>query len=254
MGKYKGSIAEVQDANGRRVVKSRTTTTPPAHNANIDVYIIPVGATGDWSTHIGEVTLDDGTVWLYEASPPNGLRVWVEDEALECVCTDGMFREEIASSFSYDADQLLVPNNSDWAVNAAAGGGVDSNNAALPVCLYDKTVEEGRGFIERSAVGSSKLRITAEIRAEVAPPAVRTAGLKLYAREDGGAWSSVVLNDASLPASVETWQKFVQVITLSSISVGDDKKIEFELCRIAPSAGTNLDTDLALTHLRGDFL
>ena len=253
MGKYKGSIAEVEDANGRRVVKSRTTTAPPTHNANIDVYIVPTGATGEWSTHIGEIALDDGTVWLYKAVPPSGLRIWVGDEDLECVCTNGQFREEIASSFEYDADRLLVTTDSDWEIAVAAGGGTDTNNGSFPVRRFPNGTETGVGVGERSAVGSSKLKLILDLRAETAPAAVRKVGLKLRARELGGTWANVVLNDHDIPAD-ETWTTFTQIVTLSSLSVGDGKLIQFQLTRVAPGGGTDLENDLTLTHLGGSFL
>lgn len=253
MGKSKYQAAEVNDPSGRRLMKSRTTTTPPAHVA-WDVYIVPAGATGEWATHIGEIAGSDGSAWIYEASPPDGLRAWIEDENVSVVCSGGQFRDEVASHFEYDADLLMVPNNADWAVNANAGGDQDSNNASSPVKKFDSATEEGVGLREPSAPGTSKLRLALKIRAETAPAAARTAGLKIYARELGGAiWNSVVLNDASIPVD-ETWQTFVQTVTLASLSVGDGKLIQFEITRIAPGAGINLEGDLTLTHVKGDFL
>lgn len=61
------------------VVLSATTTTPPVSPANGDSYIIPTGATGVWSTHIGEIAYYATNAWRY-ISPQNGLYYYVVDQ------------------------------------------------------------------------------------------------------------------------------------------------------------------------------
>ncbi len=114
MSKYKYDIAEVNDPSGRRLVRSRTTTAPPAHVVG-DVYLIPSAATGEWSTHIGEIAGSDGSAWIYQASPPDGLLLWIEDEGVSLEFTGGAFREVLASpifaQLSSSVDQIPSDTN-----------------------------------------------------------------------------------------------------------------------------------------------
>ncbi len=189
-----------------------------------------------------------------DPSSPSDGELWCNSTDNKVRCQEGGVTKDLSvHSFSYRASGLLVPNSSDWTVNAAAGGDQDSNDASLPVRKYDSATEEGVGFLERSPIGSLKIKLTLDLRAETAPAAARTVGLKLYARQLGGTWANLVLNDLSIPTD-ETWQTFSQIITLAALSVSADKTILFEQTRIDPTAGTNLEGDLTLCHLSGEFV
>jgi hypothetical protein len=60
-------------------VLSRVLAAPPATPADGDRYLVPAGATGDWSTHIGQVALRMEGAWRY-FSPREGWRMWVSNE------------------------------------------------------------------------------------------------------------------------------------------------------------------------------
>ncbi len=258
MGKYKYSASEVNDPSGRRFIKSRTTTAPPAHVQG-DVYHIPSGATGEWSTHIGEIAGSDGSAWIYEASPPDGLIIWVGDENLPLECVGMVLQLANRKVISFNAEDLSSPNNADWPVNALAPLVVDSNNAAVNVRLFDDTAEEGVGLKVRPTQGSTSVILTLTSRAETAPGAVRTVGNKLrvrglpdnLARE---AWSAgLVLNDIDIPTS-EFDQEDTQTITLADAGMSAGELTQIELTRIGPSAGTNLEGDWALLMLGLEFI
>ena len=59
-------------------------TDIPGSPANGDRYIVPSGATGDWSGHDGQVAVRVAGAWEFY-SPARGWRAWVEDENAEAV-------------------------------------------------------------------------------------------------------------------------------------------------------------------------
>ncbi len=60
-------------------VASRATATPPATPADGVRYLVPTGATGEWSTNIGKIALRMEGAWRY-VTPVEGFALWVSDE------------------------------------------------------------------------------------------------------------------------------------------------------------------------------
>lgn len=56
---------DVLDALGQAVIINSTTTTPPSSPSNGDAYIIPTGATGAWSTEVGNIAAWQHSAWAY---------------------------------------------------------------------------------------------------------------------------------------------------------------------------------------------
>ena len=102
------------------------------------------------------------------------------------------------------------------------------------------------------------MKIKFKSRAEVAPGAVRTVGLKLYTRDtpDDAAvptWSAgTALNDIDIPIN-ENWQYDEQTLTLATLGITAGNLTMFELTRVDPVAGTELADDWALAHLQIEF-
>ena len=159
--------------------------------------------------------------------------------------------------FQFFADHLDNPNNADWVVNSLAPADADSNNNGLTVRLFDDTIEGGVGFELKVPTGVTNIVLDFVARAETAPPAVRTVGLKLYNRgvPDNAAveaWSAgLALTDIDIPTN-EFFQYDSQTITLASLGITADEVTQFELTRVAPGGGTNLvgDWDLKLIQVR----
>ena len=86
-------------------------------------------------------------------------------------------------SKTFEADQLENPNNPDWMINALAPLTADSNNNGFSVRLFDDTTEEGVGFTVEIPSTAANVVFDFVSRAETAPGAVRTVGLKMYERE-----------------------------------------------------------------------
>lgn len=60
------------------LVKSASTTTPPSAALQFDKYIVPTGATGEWSSKVGRLALRFNGKWNYVA-PVKGMR-WMRDD------------------------------------------------------------------------------------------------------------------------------------------------------------------------------
>lgn len=69
-------------------VRSRATTVPPALPEAGDAYIVPVGATGAWTGHVGAIASHDGFGWIFDR-PVTGTLAWVIDEAVFAVFDEG---------------------------------------------------------------------------------------------------------------------------------------------------------------------
>src|SRR3972149_3105457 len=83
----------------------------------------------------------------------------------------------------YYADQLDTPVNSNWVGKAFAPETRDSVNNALICRNFDDTTEEGVGFIETIPATSTSVKLSIKSRAQTAPGAARTVGLKPYYRQ-----------------------------------------------------------------------
>jgi hypothetical protein len=174
--------------------------------------------------------------------------------ALEFVNTLPYIRE------TWTADQLLTPNNADWIINANAGVLADTTNAGINVARFDDTTEEGKGFIAFMPLKTALLKLSFKSKAQVAPPAARTVGLKIYYRrlQDNtavsGTWAgasdgSKVLTDVDIPANLflqDDSQELSYTPNFSPAIVAGNWYL-FELTRINPAGGTELvdDWDLA---------
>lgn len=52
--------------NDFRAVINATLTTPPGSPSAKDAYLVPIGATGDWSSQVGTIATWNGSEWIYE--------------------------------------------------------------------------------------------------------------------------------------------------------------------------------------------
>lgn len=162
------------------------------------------------------------------------------------------------SRLQFFADQMENPVTADWAVNALAPAVADSNNDGLTIRLFDDTTEEGIGFIARIPDLATNIKLTFLSRAETAPGAARTVGLKLYERGIPNnaavdAWSAgTVLTDIDIPAN-EFFQEDTQTLTLAALGLTAGQTHQFELTRINPTGGTELTGDWVLLLAQVEF-
>ena len=72
-------------------LKSRTVAVPPAASEG-DVYLIPAGASGDWSGHDGKLAEYRNGIWEY-FDPFDGLNVFVADESVSLLRVAGSWQD-----------------------------------------------------------------------------------------------------------------------------------------------------------------
>ena len=94
-------------------VASRATATPPTTPADGVRYLVPAGATGEWSANVGKIALRMEGAWRY-VTPIEGFALWVSDE-----------------------DKFLTFNGTTWA-ELAGGGGTPST---LPLLGINATAD-----------------------------------------------------------------------------------------------------------------
>jgi len=66
------------DALVQAAVVSKDVTAPPSLPVDGEAYVVPAGATGDWSGHEGEIAVWQENAWVFHA-PNEGWTVWVSD-------------------------------------------------------------------------------------------------------------------------------------------------------------------------------
>ena len=123
---------------------------------------------------------------------------------------------------------------------------------------FNDTTEQGRGFNIYVPVGALNITFRFYYRAQTAPPATRTAGLKVYFRAITSnvatpAWSNKVLTNLTLSNLNTNWQLTTQTYTLASFGISADTMYKCEITRPAPTSGTNLVGDLTMWWMQVEF-
>lgn len=84
---YHNEALNIVDILLSRGLVSRSTTSPPAHSDGI-AYLVPTGATGDWSGQAGKVAASWGSAWVFY-DPKDGWSAWVVDENVTIIYRGG---------------------------------------------------------------------------------------------------------------------------------------------------------------------
>ncbi|MGB7569591.1 MAG: DUF2793 domain-containing protein [Chitinivibrionales bacterium] len=165
---------------------------------------------------------------------------------------------KILKDFIFMADQLISPNNADWAVNALAPASPDTVKNALTVRPFDDTAEEGIGFILDIPVGATNIVISPKARAETAPGTSKVVILKVYNRDipDNsavGSWSAgTEMTSLTIPTNAN-FQYYSQTISLATLGLTAGRLTQFEITRNSPSSSDNLVGDFDLIELKISF-
>lgn len=192
----------------------------------------------------------------------NDLKAAFDSESVaDIAAAFAKFRADINTSIGvlqFFADQFDNPVNIDWAVNALAPAIVDSNDNNKIVRAFDDITEEGVGWVIRIPLAVTNIILKFVSRAETAPPATRTVGLKLYQQGNPDnavpdAWDAgTVLTDIDIPTN-ENFQYDSQTLTLVSLGLVAGEVTHFELTRVNPAGGTELVGDWNLLELEVSF-
>jgi hypothetical protein len=138
--------------------------------------------------------------------------------------------------YLFFADQVLTPNNADWAVNSAAGMSADSLNNALLNRQFDDTAEEGIGLFIEIPVGAVNMTFYFRSRAQTAPGAATTVLPRLYRRQiiDNtvvGAWSAAfAFAQIDIPTNTR-FQYDSETVTLATLGLAAGNVVQLELTR-----------------------
>lgn len=165
----------------------------------------------------------------------------------------------LISRFSYFANSLDSPNNSDFAVNALAAGTTDPTNPSLVVRSFSNTVEQGVGFVCSIPSGATNVVLKIRGRAQTAPGVASVVQPRLYHRvlpPNGaiGSWSAAQeLQNISIPTNA-FFQYYSTQVPLSTLGLTADRLYQFELTRrVTGVTGTNLASPFLLAELTVEF-
>lgn len=174
-----------------------------------------------------------------------------------------VFNPRAFADKQWHADSLEIPDSADWAVNNAAPSVADTVRTAEVVARHDDTAEEGRGFTFRLPPNTSSLEITVLGWPETAPPAARTVGFKVYAKDltplaaIPAAWFSTTAAQADILCTEATRDVVEQTYTIAysafATALVAGVEYHFQITRPAPQGGTELvgDWDLRSYRIRG---
>lgn len=172
--------------------------------------------------------------------------------AFSTVAEQIAFLTDLQNRRLFYADQLDLPVNSNWAVNALAPPVADSLNPGLTVSRFDDTTEEGVGWIYRAPLSTANLTLSMLSRPEAAGGGDVIP--RLYLREvtpggTTGAWSAGLdLTALTFPATTN-WLESSQTLTFGALGITAGRTYQFELTRNAPAGGDTLVGDWDLLEL-----
>lgn len=128
------------------VVQSRTVSAPPIGSTRA-AYIVPAGATGAWSAHVGTIAVGSDAGWSF-ITPPGGVDVFVVAEARKV--------RWIGGGWSADADALSSVRRgaNDGPIGA---GGSYTYSATAPTT--GNTVADGLALTHAARAAGNILRV-----------------------------------------------------------------------------------------------
>ncbi len=255
---YGSTANKVCEGDDARLSDART---PLAHNLagaehNADTKANLDGKISDatlLSTQAGEIA-----AMTVKASPVGADILMIEDSAASnakkkvTLSTIGVtFAEHL-----FYADQLMSPNNADWAVNALAPANPDNSNNALIIRAFDDTTEEGTGWLLELPSAATGMIFYFRSRAFTAPVGARQVVPALYTRQIPNnsaptAWSSrYVLTPIDITTSSGVFFYDSQSIPFATLGLTAGNIVQFELTRYSAHASDTLVGDWFLLELK----
>jgi len=171
-------------------VKSRTVVDPPVSPSAGDRYAVPVGATGAWSGHDGEITAFQDGAWAY-MTPREGWTAWCEEESALLVHASSTWTELISPD-GIDNLPLL-------GVNATA----DSANrlaVASPASLFNHEGGSHRLKVNRASTSDTATLLFQTAFSGDAEIGMIGDRLAVKVAPDGSAWTDAMTVDAATGA------------------------------------------------------
>lgn len=165
----------------------------------------------------------------------------------------------IGSRFTFFANSLDTPVNSDFAVNAIAATVTDPTYASLNVRSFSNTVEQGVACLVSIPSGATTMTVKIRGRAQTAPGVASVVQPRLYARllpnnSAVGAWSAAKeLTNISIPTNAN-FQYYTYSASLASLTLTAGSLYQFEFTRrVTGVTGTNLAANFLMPEITVEF-
>jgi hypothetical protein len=255
-------VITVYDTNNNAIVIPNLVVTTDANTVRVTVtgntktLKVVVVANGQsivagGSTPSSVITAKDGVTVSTAATKLNftGQAVNVADAGA------GTTNITIGSRFTFFANSLDTPVNSDFAVNAIAATVTDPTYASLNVRSFSNSTEQGVATLISIPTGATTLTIKMRGRAQTAPGAASVVQPRLYYRllpnnSAVGAWSAAQeLANIAIPTNAN-FQYSTQSIALSTLGMTAGNLYQIELTRrVSGVTGTNLAANYLMAEL-----
>lgn len=259
-------VVTLWDTSNNRIIFANTLST-------LDNNTVRLTVIGNTRT-IKVVVVAQGSAIVAGGSTPSSVITAYEGVTVSSAATRLNFRGQavgvtdagsgttnitIGSRFSYFANSLDSPNNSDFAINALAPVTTDPVFSSLNVRSFSNTVEQGVACTVSIPSGATTMTIKIRGRAQTAPGVASVVQPRLYYRllpnnSAVGAWSAAQeLSNISIPTNTN-FQYFIQTVSLSSLGLVADSLYQLEFTRrIAGVVGTNLASNFLMAELTLEF-
>jgi hypothetical protein len=165
----------------------------------------------------------------------------------------------IGSRFTFFANSLNTPNNSNYAVNSLSPVTTDPTYTSLNVRSFSNTTEQGVACLVSIPSNATQMILKFRGRAQTAPGVASVVQPRLYYRSlpnntAVGAWSAAQeLNNIPIPTNAN-FQYASQTYTLASLGLSADTLYQFEFTRrVTGVVGTNLAANFLMAELTIEF-
>lgn len=165
----------------------------------------------------------------------------------------------IGARFTFFANSLDSPINSDFAVNALAPVVTDPSFASLNVRQFSNTTEQGVACLVSIPASATTMTIKIRGRAQTAPGVASVVQPRLYYRllpnnAAVGAWSAAQeLSNIPIPTNAN-FQYSTQVVSLATLGLSAGNLYQFEITRrVAGVTGTNLAANFLMPEITLEF-
>lgn len=238
------------DANTVRITATGNTRT-------LKVVVIANGQSivAGGSTPSSVITAYEGVTVSTAATKLNfvGPAVGVTDAG------SGTTNINIGARFTFFANSLDSPINSDFAVNALAPVVTDPSFASLNVRQFSNTTEQGVACLVSIPASATTMTVKIRGRAQTAPGAASVVQPRLYYRllpnnAAVGAWSAAQeLNNIPIPTNAN-FQYSTQVVSLATLGLSAGNLYQFEITRrVTGVVGTNLAANFLMPEITLEF-
>jgi hypothetical protein len=255
-------VVTLWDTNNDAVVIANELTTLNSNTVRIQV-------TGNTRT-IKVVVVAQGSALVAGGSTPSSVITAYEGVTISASATRLNFRGQavgvtdagsgttnitIGSRFTFFANSLDTPVNSDFVINSLAAAVSDPTWASLNVRSFSNTVETGVACLVSIPSGATTLTVRMRGRSQTTPGVASVVQPRLYYRLLGNntavsAWSAAQeLANISIPTN-QNFQYSNQIINLSTLGLTAGNLYQFEITRrVVGVTGTNLAANYLLAEL-----